>query len=107
DVRLWSTDRLHASSLGHERIAAALAHALHLPGSDDSWTRPLPAAPLPTRRHAAATALRWLAGFLGPWFLRRLKGTSSGDGRSAKRPLLLPVRTDDSAPPRTGAPAPD
>jgi lysophospholipase L1-like esterase len=35
DARLWSADRLHASPLGHERIAAAIAHALDLPGSDD------------------------------------------------------------------------
>ncbi|MBT2905443.1 SGNH/GDSL hydrolase family protein, partial [Streptomyces sp. McG8] len=27
DPRLWSSDRLHAGPLGHERIAAALAHA--------------------------------------------------------------------------------
>ncbi len=107
DPRLWSADRLHAGSLGHERIAAALAHALHLPGTDDSWTRPLPVAPPPARRHAAAAELRWLAGFLGPWLLRRIRGRSSGDGRSAKRPLLRPVRTDDSAPPRAAAPAPD
>ncbi|MEU3097679.1 SGNH/GDSL hydrolase family protein [Streptomyces sp. NPDC006967] len=95
DSRLWSTDRLHASSLGHQRIAAALAHALRLPGSDDTWTHPLPPPPLPTGRYAA-TELRWAAGFLGPWLVRRLRGRSSGDGRTAKRPLLLPVRTDGS-----------
>ncbi|WP_329082785.1 SGNH/GDSL hydrolase family protein [Streptosporangium sp. NBC_01469] len=42
DPRLWSQDRLHAGPLGHERIAAAVAHALQLPGSGDSWTHPLP-----------------------------------------------------------------
>lgn len=94
DARLWSTDRLHASSLGHERIAAALAHALRVPGSDDTWTRALPPVRLPTGRHAAGAELRWVAGFLGPWLVRRLKGTSSGDGRTAKRPLLLPVQSD-------------
>lgn len=45
DKRIWSPDRLHANSLGHARIAAAVAHALDLPGSDHSWTRPLD--PLP------------------------------------------------------------
>lgn len=40
DPRLWSVDRLHASPLGHERIAAAVAEAIHLPGSDDAWTLP-------------------------------------------------------------------
>lgn len=100
DPRLWSPDRLHASPLGHARIAAALAHALGLPGSDDSWTRPLPdphpAAPAGWR--TAPGELRWVVSFLGPWLGRRLRGRSSGDGRTARRPELLPARTA-----RTGA----
>ncbi|MBT3149355.1 SGNH/GDSL hydrolase family protein [Streptomyces sp. CHD11] len=99
DARLWSTDRLHASTLGHQRIAAALAHALHLPGSDDTWTHPLPPALRSTGRQATAAELRWAAGFLGPWLVRRLRGRSSGDGRTAKRPHLLPVRAEGSLPP--------
>ncbi|MGA5627338.1 MULTISPECIES: SGNH/GDSL hydrolase family protein [unclassified Streptomyces] len=91
DPGLWSSDRLHAGPLGHERIAAALAHALRLPGSDDTWTHPLPPQSLPTGLRAVGTELHWLAGFLGPWLLRRLRGRSSGDGRTAKRPLLHPV----------------
>ncbi|MGW6422474.1 SGNH/GDSL hydrolase family protein [Nocardia sp. NPDC055053] len=89
DPRLWSPDRLHASPVGHQRIADALAEALRLPGSDDSWTTPL-SPPLPHRHPAAlvGTELRWLATFLGPWLLRRLTGRSSGDGRVAKRPQL-------------------
>src|SRR4051812_40344136 len=47
DPRLWTQDRLHASPLGHERIAAAVAHALQLPGSSDSWTHPLSPALTP------------------------------------------------------------
>lgn len=93
DPRLWSTDRLHASPLGHERIAAALAHALRLPGSDDTWTHPLPPLPPPTMIGSAASELRWAGGFLGPWIGRRLRGRSSGDHRTAKRPALLPVIT--------------
>ncbi|MFE9258291.1 SGNH/GDSL hydrolase family protein [Streptomyces sp. NPDC006879] len=93
DPRLWSEDRLHASPLGHARIAAAVAHALGLPGADDSWTHPLPAPPHPhpsLLRNAAAEA-RWVAAFLGPWLGRRLRGRSSGDGRVAKRPELTAV----------------
>ncbi|MET9962468.1 SGNH/GDSL hydrolase family protein [Streptomyces sp. NPDC006326] len=94
DPRLWSPDRLHAGPIGHQRIAEAVAEALGLPGSDDSWTRPLP--PLPAQRlaglHTAAAELRWAAAFLGPWLGRRLRGRSSGDRRTAKRPHLLPVR---------------
>lgn len=93
DSRLWSPDRLHASPLGHERIAAAVAHALALPGSSGSWTQPLP-SPVgdPTGWQATAAELRWAAAFLGPWLGRRLRGRSSGDGRTAKRPQLKPVQ---------------
>src|SRR6185436_2136829 len=42
DPRLWGDDRLHANSAGHERIAAALAWALRLPNTDDTWSHPLP-----------------------------------------------------------------
>ncbi|GAA2318807.1 SGNH/GDSL hydrolase family protein [Nonomuraea roseoviolacea subsp. roseoviolacea] len=91
DARLWSLDRLHAAPLGHARIAAAMAHALGLPGSDDSWTLPLPVLPRPAPWRVAQTELRWLAGFAAPWIRRRLRGRSSGDGRTAKRPALLPV----------------
>lgn len=98
DPRLWSTDRLHTSPLGHERIAAAAAQAIHLPGSDDAWTRPLPAQQLPSRLQATGAELRWAAAFLGPWLGRRLRGRSSGDDRTAKRPRLQPLRaTPDSA----------
>ncbi|MGW0585367.1 SGNH/GDSL hydrolase family protein [Streptomyces sp. NPDC002920] len=91
DPRLWSADRLHASPLGHERIAAAVAQAIHLPGSDDAWTLPLPPRRVPTAVQAAGAELRWAAAFLGPWLGRRLRGQSSGNGRTAKRPQLLPL----------------
>lgn len=94
DARLWSVDRLHASPMGHSRIAAAFAEALGVPGSDDAWTLPLP-GPEPTvpgGLRAAAAELRWAGTFLGPWLGRRLRGRSSGDGRSAKRPRFEPVQ---------------
>ncbi|MDJ0466541.1 SGNH/GDSL hydrolase family protein [Streptomyces sp. H27-C3] len=94
DPRVWSADRLHASPVGHARIAAALAHSIELPGSDDAWTIALPPPPLPSRVQALGTELRWVSGFLGPWLIRRLRGRSSGDGRFAKRPELLPLLTD-------------
>lgn len=88
DARIWSPDRIHANPVGHQRIADSMAHALALPGADDSWTVPLPALPAPTRLAAIRTELRWLGDFLGPWLARRLRGASSGTGRTAKRPEL-------------------
>ncbi|MFF4321513.1 SGNH/GDSL hydrolase family protein [Streptomyces sp. NPDC001568] len=91
DPRLWAVDRLHAGPLGHARIAAALAEALGVPGSDGSWSHPLPARPAPSALRTVSTEVAWAAGFLGPWLGRRLRGRSSGDGRTAKRPALLPM----------------
>lgn len=91
DPRIWSRDRLHANSLGHARIAASMAQALGLPGSDDSWTRPLPPVPVRPVWRTGYTELRWLTGFVGPWVWRRVRGRSSGDGRMAKLPALGPV----------------
>ena len=91
DPRLWSADRIHATPLGHARIAAAVAHALALPGSDASWAEPLPPLPPVPPWRRARTELAWAATFLGPWLIRRLRGLSSGDGRTAKRPRLEAV----------------
>lgn len=97
DPRLWSADRLHTSPLGHQRIADAVAQALALPDTDDTWTHDLPPRPVPSLPTTVATELRWLATFLGPWLTRRLRGRSSGDGRTPKRPELLPVAASNSA----------
>ncbi|WP_455356298.1 SGNH/GDSL hydrolase family protein [Streptomyces sp. SYSU K217416] len=102
DPRLWTADRLHAGPLGHERIAAAVAHAIRLPGSDNAWTLPLPPQAVPTRRQAAGAELRWAAAFLGPWLGRRLRRRSSGDGRTAKRPQLRPLIARPASPPDPG-----
>src|SRR5262245_59164755 len=67
DPRLWSEDRIHANALGHERIAHALAHALGLPGADDSWHRPLAPVAAPTSRERLATQLIWARRHLLPW----------------------------------------
>ncbi|WP_062356813.1 SGNH/GDSL hydrolase family protein [Herbidospora yilanensis] len=91
DARLWSRDRLHAAPLGHERIAAAAAHALGLPGSDLTWTGELRPIRRPNTLLRTGAEVRWAAAFLGPWVIRRIRGRSSGDGRTAKRPALLPV----------------
>jgi lysophospholipase L1-like esterase len=88
DPRLWSSDRLHANALGHARIADALAHAISLPGSDDSWRLPLAPQPRPAIRSIVAAELSWGRDYFLPWIWRHARGRSSGDGRSAKRPEL-------------------
>jgi lysophospholipase L1-like esterase len=91
DPRLWSADRLHANSAGHARIAAALAWALHLPDTDETWSHPLPTE---WRQHLGAAILaeaRWQRDYFLPWVWRHLRGRSSGDGRGPKRPALAEV----------------
>ncbi|MEU7008728.1 SGNH/GDSL hydrolase family protein [Streptomyces sp. NPDC046332] len=89
DPRLWDVDRLHLTGEGHRRVAEAVWQALGLPAEAD-WRTPLPSTLPPrwvTRRVADAQFARE---HLGPWIGRRLTGRSSGDGRPAKRPDLLP-----------------
>ena len=90
DPRIWSPDRIHANPLGHALIAAAFADTVGLPGHR-GWADPLPpVAPMPSWRRAAVEA-QWLGTSVAPWLLRRVRGRSSGDGVTAKRPRLLPV----------------
>jgi lysophospholipase L1-like esterase len=91
DPRLWSSDRLHANSLGHARIAEALAYHLGLPDTDGSWAEPLPDRPPPRAFEVVRAELAWTRQHLLPWIWRHLRGRSSGDGRSAKRPRLEEV----------------
>jgi lysophospholipase L1-like esterase len=90
DPRLWSDDRLHANSVGHERIAAALAALLGLP-SDTSWSAPLPPPPPPGVLGVVRAEWAWTRRHFAPWLWRHARGRSSGDGRSAKRPALEAV----------------
>jgi len=91
DPRLWARDRLHANAEGHRRIAAAAAEVLEISGVEPSWREPLPPAPRLSRRAAAGREVRWAGAHFAPWVGRRLRGRSSGDGITAKRPTLAPV----------------
>jgi lysophospholipase L1-like esterase len=106
----WSSDRLHLTSQSHRLIAERAAEVLGAsPGSLASqapggngvaatapppivWSRP---AARPRDRTAWMAARRedyqWAREHFGPWIGRRIRGTSSGDGRQAKRPQLAPV----------------
>ena len=88
DPRLWS-DRSPSRQLpGHERIADALAWALHLPGADETWSHPLSTPWSPSVWARIAAEIRWQRNYFLPWVWRHLRGRSSGDGRGAKRPTL-------------------
>jgi lysophospholipase L1-like esterase len=90
DPRLWCEDRLHLNALGHQRMAAAL-FALAAPDAPAPEDLALPSYERPPLPQRAAAELRWARAFLLPWIGRRITGRSSGDGRSAKRPVLAPA----------------
>jgi hypothetical protein len=89
DPRLWSEDRFHVNAEGHARIAAALAQALGLPGTDDAWQQPLP------ERNAVNLWTRWAESLT--WyrhhFLDRLWPNQSVEPQGQpKRPQLEPIQ---------------
>ena len=113
DIRAWSPDRLHLTAESHRRVALRACEVLGVPVTDD-WRVPLdgslPASatvPGPLAVTEAATEAvalgraawgaarredaKWAREHLVPWVNRRLHGTSTGDGRTAKRPSLQPV----------------
>lgn len=88
DYRMWDVDRLHMSTAGHERMAAEVLGLLGVDTSD--LGTPLPPDPAAQTTDLAGNA-EWVRVFLAPWLYRRLRGTSSGDGLSPRRPDLQPL----------------
>jgi lysophospholipase L1-like esterase len=91
DPRLWSDDRLHGNSEGHELVARALAHGLGVPGFDDSWRKPLPPRDPPGRVDAVLSDLTWAHAHALPWLWRTVRGRTAGDGLEPKRPEPMPL----------------
>ncbi|WP_077489258.1 SGNH/GDSL hydrolase family protein [Sinomonas mesophila] len=89
DPRMWDSDRLHFSPLGHHTIAIMALDALNVKHS----LQPMEPKPVPTRswREARTEDLVWAREYFVPWVIRRLRHQSSGDGISAKRPTAEPV----------------
>ncbi|MFT4219753.1 MAG: GDSL-type esterase/lipase family protein [Microbacterium sp.] len=83
----WSPDRLHMNSRGHHRVAARVLTTLGQSAPGDWWSMP------ETMDAASARGLAYYREHVGPWVRRRLTGTSSGDGRTAKFPDWVTVPT--------------
>ncbi|MEW2636487.1 hypothetical protein AB0903_33860 [Streptomyces sp. NPDC048389] len=89
DQRMWDADRLHLTAEGHRRVAEAVWQRLGLDAEDD-WQAPLPPALRTSWAARRAADARFARRHLGPWIGQRMTGRSSGDGRPAKRPELIP-----------------
>jgi lysophospholipase L1-like esterase len=73
----WSVDRLHMNARGHHRVAARVLDALDLAAPGEWWD-------LPDTADERLGGFAYYRAHVGPWVRRRLTGTSSGDGRTAK-----------------------
>jgi len=91
DWRMWAPDRIHLTSEGHRRVSLNAFTALGFTAPDAGWAIPLPPAPPISRADAARANAQWARKYVGPWVQRRLRGQSSGDTISAKRPAVTPL----------------
>jgi len=89
DRRFLAVDRLHLNAEGHWRLAQAVLEMLGYP-FDAAWRVPLPTAKKKSRARKLFENIHWIFIFVLPWIWRRVRGRSSGDGRSAKYPTLRP-----------------
>ena len=96
DARIWSADRIHVNEFGHRRIAEALADALHLPGSDDSWCGVPPPAPRKSVAEWLAGEADWTRSHLLPWIARGMRTHSPDSTIDCQRPSV--VETLQAAP---------
>lgn len=83
DRRFLADDRLHLNEIGHDRVAQGILEKLGLPYAM-SWREPLPRLEKLSQPKRYKSNLKWLLTFFIPWIWRRLRGRSSGDGRSGK-----------------------
>lgn len=73
----WSEDRLHMNAYGHHRVAARVLEALGHEAPGEWWRAP-------EHPFIGPDGYAYYRQFVAPWIRRRLTGTSSGDGRTAK-----------------------
>ena len=93
DLRMWADDRIHLTPEGHRRVADAALVGLGQAPDDADYAvalDPLPQAAFVERARANA---QWARTHVVPWVQRRIKHTSSGDGRAPKwgEPTSWPV----------------
>ena len=85
DPRFISEDRLHLNSEGHRRVAQAVLARFDLP-HDPKWREKLPPLEKNSTLENVVINISWFYKYVIPWMGRRLRGRSSGDGRSPKYP---------------------
>jgi hypothetical protein len=69
-------------------VAQGVLENLGLP-FDENYKIPLPPAKKEFFLKRKVIGALWVATFVIPWIIRRLRGKSSGDGRAPKYPSLI------------------
>ena len=88
DLRFLAKDRLHLNADGHWRLSQAVLEKLGKE-FDAAWKIPLAPANKKSTLRKKSEDLIWIITFVIPWIWRRLRGRSSGDGRTAKYELPI------------------
>ncbi len=101
DPRMWNSDRLHLSPLGHHTVAAMVLDTLNVKHA----LRPMEPRELPESswRQARTSDVIWARDHLIPWALRQLRHQASREELRAKRPEASPVLPMSSSPGRAHA----
>jgi lysophospholipase L1-like esterase len=105
DRRMWDTDRLHMSALGHRYMAARVLEAL---GVDHTLKLQRPEAPVPAGlREILRRERDWLQEWVIPMFGRKFKGVTLGDNLPPRwpEPVLVSRGLKKLARERSAAPA--
>jgi lysophospholipase L1-like esterase len=90
---LLAFDRLHLNTTGHYRVAQAVLERIGAP-FDTQWRDSVIDSKKKSWLTRKALTILWLVTFALPWIWRRIRGRSSGDGRSGKYTSLTswPIR---------------
>ncbi|MCK9794677.1 SGNH/GDSL hydrolase family protein [Isoptericola sp. 4D.3] len=84
DLRMWSDDRIHLTPEGHRRVADAALVGLGLEPDDAEYAAQLDPLPPQAFVERARANAQWARTHVVPWVQRRIRHTSSGDGRAPK-----------------------
>lgn len=96
DLRMWADDRIHLTPEGHRRVADAALVGLGLEPDDADYAVALDPLPPQAFVERARANAQWARTHVVPWVQRRIKHTSSGDGRAPKwgEPAAWPPADD-------------
>ena len=88
DPRLWYEDRLHGNTLGHIKVAEALAWRLGVTGFNESWSELMEEGRPPRRPREQLTGdVDWAVHYLMPWLGKGVRRIPRGLGIQRKRPI--------------------